>query len=47
MLPYQSLTLLAGLTCAYELTQTTHHFGWIQGAMESGLRAAQEVHAAQ
>src|SRR5262245_2928022 len=26
--------------------QTTHHFGWVQGAMESGLRAAQEVHAA-
>jgi monoamine oxidase len=26
--------------------QTTHHFGWLQGAMESGLRAAQEVHAA-
>jgi len=26
--------------------QTTHHFGWIQGAMESGLRAAREVHAA-
>jgi monoamine oxidase len=26
--------------------QTTHHFGWIQGAMESGLRAAQEAHAA-
>jgi monoamine oxidase len=26
--------------------QTTRHFGWLQGAMESGLRAAQEVHAA-
>jgi monoamine oxidase len=26
--------------------QTTRHFGWVQGAMESGLRAAQEVHAA-
>jgi monoamine oxidase len=26
--------------------QTTHHFGWIQGAMESGLRAAREVDAA-
>jgi monoamine oxidase len=25
---------------------TTHHFGWIQGAMESGLRAAREVDAA-
>jgi monoamine oxidase len=26
--------------------QTTRHCGWVQGAMESGLRAAQEVHAA-
>jgi monoamine oxidase len=26
--------------------QTTHSFGWIQGAMESGLRAAHEVHMA-
>lgn len=26
--------------------QTTHHFGWIQGALESGLRAAREVHEA-
>jgi monoamine oxidase len=26
--------------------QTTQHFGWLQGAMESGLRAAREVHAA-
>jgi monoamine oxidase len=26
--------------------QTTHSFGWLQGAMESGLRAAREVHAA-
>jgi monoamine oxidase len=26
--------------------QTTHSFGWIQGAMESGLRAAHEVHRA-
>jgi monoamine oxidase len=25
---------------------TTHHFAWIQGAMESGLRAAREVDAA-
>jgi monoamine oxidase len=25
---------------------TTHHFAWIQGAMESGLRAAKEVHEA-
>jgi monoamine oxidase len=26
--------------------QTTHNFGWIQGAMESGLRAAHEVQMA-
>jgi monoamine oxidase len=26
--------------------QTTHQFGWLQGAMESGLRAAREVDAA-
>jgi monoamine oxidase len=26
--------------------QTTHSFGWIQGAMESGLRAAHKVHMA-
>lgn len=26
--------------------QTTHAVGWIQGAMESGLRAAEEVHVA-
>jgi monoamine oxidase len=26
--------------------QTTHRYGWLQGAMESGLRAAHEVHAA-
>jgi monoamine oxidase len=25
---------------------TTHSYGWLQGAMESGLRAAEEVHAA-
>ncbi|KAI9008717.1 amine oxidase [Hyaloraphidium curvatum] len=23
---------------------TTQHYGWIQGAIESGLRAAREVH---